>query len=73
MSLTIDQAKIISDKYIADNSNDRFSYVFVEVNESQKFPTQWNVVYDIYSAGNTLIDGPLVVVVNKVDGTLRML
>lgn len=45
---------------------------FVEVVARERFPNEWGVIFDLYSPAGNLVDGPLVVLVDKKTGEARI-
>lgn len=48
-----------------------YRYELVEVACREKFPDEWDVVFDVYTPSGNLMDGPVVLVVEKATGKVR--
>ncbi|MEL8054797.1 MAG: hypothetical protein AAGK66_01465 [Pseudomonadota bacterium] len=62
------QAQEIAERYIQDGATQtdwRFEFVEVSKRPDKVF---WAVIFDVYSPENTLVDGPVVILVRKRDG-----
>lgn len=73
MKIDQNRAQRIAGEFIAQQGAQGFSYSFANINMHERFPEQWNVIFDVFSAVGTLIDGPVVVVVDARNGEARFL
>ncbi len=62
-----------AEQFLAGQDLKRHIYRFSHVKSTQRRPDDWGVVFDVYSPENTLVDGPVVVIVNKVTGIVQFL
>ena len=69
----IDQiaAREMAEQFIARQNLKGHTYKFSGVKFDERWPSEWGVVFDVYSPQNTLIDGPIVIVVDKTTGEAR--
>lgn len=66
----IDQSKAreLAEQHLAKQDLRGFSYQFSGVTFSEKWPNEWSVVFNVFSSEKTLIDGPLVLIVDQKTG-----
>lgn len=62
-----------AERFIARHDLKRHVYRFLNVKSTQRRPDEWGVVFEVYSPENALIDGPVVVIVNKLTGDVKFL
>jgi hypothetical protein len=68
MSVSKAQAILIAEKFISNQDLRGYKYQFGDATTIDRYPNEWNIIFDIYSQENTLMDGPVIVIVNKNDG-----
>lgn len=59
------QAQSIAEKLIAAQDNRGFKLKFAEVRKDERWPGEWSVVFDAFNPKGSLMDGPVVVIVNE--------
>ena len=69
----IDQvtARAMAEKFISYQNLRGYTYRFASVKFDDRWPDEWGVVFDVYSPQNALIDGPIVILVDKNSGETR--
>lgn len=69
----IDQvaARETAEQFIDRQNLRGHTYKFASVKFDERWPSEWGVVFDVYSPQNTLIDGPIVILVDRNSGAAR--
>ena len=62
-----------AERFIARHDLKRHVYRFLNVKSTQRRSDEWGVVFEVYSPEDALIDGPVVVIVNKLTGDVKFL
>lgn len=50
-----------------------YVYQFSHAKTTERRPEDWGVVFDVYSPEKTLVEGPVVIIVNKLTGSVSFL
>lgn len=64
--MNIEDARMIAESFIALQEMRGHKVTFVEARNLPKWPNEWSVIFDLYSPEGNLIDGPIIVIVNKI-------
>lgn len=67
--MKIDDVRKIAENFIASQDMRGHTVKLVETRDLPKWPNEWSVIFDLYSPAGNLIDGPIIVIVDK--GTLK--
>ncbi len=67
------QARNIAEDYISQQNTSDHIYIFTGLKFDKRWPSDWAVVFDVYTSQNTLIDGPVVILVYMNKGYVRSL
>ena len=59
------QAQSIAEKLVATQDNRGFRLKFAEARKDERWPGEWSVVFDVFNPNGSLMDGPVVVIVNE--------
>lgn len=73
MSISENQARELVEAHLRQRDLKGFRYEFVKVSLTEKRPNEYGVVYNIYAADNSIIDGPAVFIVDKSSGEVGFL
>lgn len=60
-----DDARKAAENLIASEDMKNYTVKYAEIIDSEKWPNEWSVIFDVYSPAGNLIDGPLIVIVDK--------
>lgn len=63
--MTKDEIRALADALLATLDHKGHRLAFVETRQRARHPGEWAVIYDLFSPQETLIDGPIVVVVDE--------
>ncbi|HSV71243.1 MAG TPA: hypothetical protein VLI72_14135 [Methylibium sp.] len=66
-----EQAQQLAVQYVQGLDLRGYRYDPVEVACRDKFPDEWDVVFDVYTPSGNLMDGPVIIVVEKATGKVR--
>lgn len=66
-----EDGKQIAESFIASQDMKGHTVKFVETRDLPKWPNELSVIFDLYSSAGNLIDGPIIVVVDKNSGKAR--
>lgn len=69
--MKLEDGKVIAEAFIASQDMKGHTVKFVETRDLPKWPGEFSVIFDLYSPGGNLIDGPIIVVVDKHSGQAR--
>ena len=69
--MNMEEAKIIAESFIATQDMKGHTLKFAEARDLPKWPDELSVIFDVFSPAGNLIDGPIVVVVDKRSGDAR--
>lgn len=71
----IDQAaaREMAEQFIARQDLKGHKYKFVGVKFNERRPSEWGVVFDVYTLQDSLLDGPVVILVDRTSGATRVL
>ena len=67
-----DEAKTMAERFIATQDMKGHSIQFVSATKGIRSPDEWSILYDLFSPQGTLIDGPIVVLVDDASGEVRL-
>lgn len=71
--MTEDEARAAADSLLETMDKKGHRMAFVEAKASTRYPGEWNVIYDLFSPRETLIDGPIVVIVDGNSAEARLM
>ncbi|MCA1198708.1 hypothetical protein K9B35_12080 [Sphingomonas sp. R647] len=71
--MSLEQAKLLADKYIAAQDLKGWRFQVVEAHRAGVDPDNWTVIVDCFSPEGGLVDGPKILIVNGVTGEVRTL
>jgi hypothetical protein len=71
VAVSREQAKDLAIAYVATLDLKGYRYEYVGTSFDANWPDEWGVVFDIYSPGGNLVDGPVVFAVEKETGRVR--
>lgn len=63
--MKIDDIRNVAESFIAAHDMRGHTLKFVETKDSWIHPNEWSVIFDVYSPSRNLIDGPIIVIVDK--------
>lgn len=69
--MTREQAKELAIAYVRNMELKGYRYEYVGTSFDANWPDEWGVVFDVYMPGGSLMDGPVVFVVEKETGRVR--
>jgi hypothetical protein len=67
--MTESDAQRIADRLVAGRAD--WSFMPIGMKTIEKRPDEWVVLYEATNSNGVAFDGPIVVLVNKLDGTAR--
>lgn len=70
-SISKDEAKTLALAYVNSLDLKGYRYEFIGISSNEKYPNEWGAVFDVYTPGGNLMDGPVVFVVEKDSGCVR--
>lgn len=73
MSISENEAREVVEKHLSEQDLKGYRYEFVKVSYTKKRPDEYDVVFNIYSPENAIIDGPAVFIVDKNSGEVSVL
>jgi hypothetical protein len=59
------EAKKLAEEYLEKEPSGEYTYRFSKVVKPSKRPNDFDVVFSVYNMNDELIDGPIVLVVNR--------
>ena len=65
------KARELAEQFLGQQDLRGFAYRFSGITFDQRWPGEWSVVFDVYSPDDTLIDGPVVLIVDKANGRVQ--
>nr|WP_321361625.1 hypothetical protein [uncultured Hyphomonas sp.] len=71
--MTEAEARAAADRFLEDQDKKGHRMVFIEAKRSLRHPGEWNVIYDLFSPQGTLIDGPVIVIVDEQDAEAHLM
>lgn len=71
MTVSRKRAKELEVSYVESLDLRGYRYEFVGTSFNEAWPDEWAAVFDVYSPGGNLVDGPVVFVVEKDSGRVR--
>lgn len=71
MACSREDAKYLAMAHVASLDLKGFRYEFIEISESKIHPDEWGAIFDVYSPQSSLMDGPIVLIVEKDTGKVR--
>lgn len=71
--MTEDEARAAADSLLETMDKKGHGIAFVEAKPSTRYPGEWNVIYDLFSPQGTLIDGPVVIIVDENSAEARLM
>jgi len=69
--VSLEQAKLLADEYIAAQDLTGWRFEIVEVHRAGVDPDNWTVIVDRFSPEGGLVDGPQILIVNGASGEVR--
>lgn len=70
-TISREEAKEIALAHIAELDLKGYRYEFAGISSSKNWPDEWGAVFDVYSPSGSLVDGPVVLVIEKNSGRIR--
>ncbi len=67
-----EDARAIAETLVSSTDLQGYRAAFAECRRSEASPGEWVVLFDLYSQANSLMDGPMVVVVDEQTRSARM-
>ncbi|CAN7457547.1 hypothetical protein LJR232_002920 [Aquipseudomonas alcaligenes] len=71
MAISKEQAKTLAISHVNNLDLRGYRYEFIGISSNEKWPDEWAAVFDVYAPSGSLIDGPIVFVVEKTSGRVR--
>lgn len=71
MTVSREQARELAVSYVESLDLRGYRYEFVGLSSNEAWPDEWAAVFDVYSPSGSLVDGPIVFVVEKDSGRVR--
>lgn len=71
MTISKEEAKALAISYFNSLDLRGYFYEFVGVSFNEKWPNEWGIIFDSYTPKGNLLDGPVVLVVEKDTGRVR--
>jgi hypothetical protein len=71
MTISKEEAKALAISYVSSLDLRGYRYEFVGISFNDKWPNEWGAVFDVYTPRGNLMDGPVVLVVEKDTGRVR--
>lgn len=71
--MTEDEARAAADSLLETMDKKGHEMTFVEAKPRIRYPGEWSVIYDVFSPQGTLIDGPIVVIVDESSAEARLM
>ena len=73
MSLSDAEVQSLIEDFLASQVLKGHRYEFVKVRFDEKYPDEYGAVFNVYTPDNSLIDGPVVFIVDKNNKEVRIL
>lgn len=71
MLISSDEARQLALNYVNSLDLKGFEYRLVSISYEKNWPNEWGVIFDVYTPEGSLMDGPLVLVVECDSGRVR--
>ena len=68
--ISAENAELLAVAHVRKRDLRGWNYVCVGISENSS-PTHWAAVFDTFSPAGNLVDGPVIFLVDKSDGTVR--
>jgi hypothetical protein len=65
MTLPSEQVREIAEQFVAAQDNKGFTLKFVSAKKNDRGPGNWSAIFDVFTPQGSLLDGPVVVIVNE--------
>jgi hypothetical protein len=65
IQVTSEEARAIAEQFVACLDMRGFAVSYVETRKDDRRPGEWATIFDVYSAQGTLVDGPMVIIVDE--------
>ena len=67
-----EEARAIAESFLETQNMRGYKTVFAEVRSHDRWPNEWSVIFDLFTEAGNLMDGPMIVVVNKTTRQARI-
>jgi hypothetical protein len=71
MTISKDRAQALAIEHVRQLDLRGYRYEFAGISFDENWPDEWGAIFDVYTPGGHLMDGPVIFVVEKKTGIVR--